>query len=265
MDKKQMPDTPWHIGFVKKDESDPRRHKARCFYYQRGECHCTKSAYYTSRCPGSSHCSKYIEDEVLTQDIRELQAEKKRAEQYHTKMIRKRIELEQKLGENELYAKYGKVLECPVCGGRLIRDRCNYCGFIRPEPPIVKKNVVPKRPREPVIQKTKVTFDKDVQPLRSEPSKDGSVKPLNTTSVTKKDIAPKDSGTLIRYTESGANCPVCKALNSSMTNKDVYDKEGHIQIVSIVVCQKCGCIYLTRKLLKKLQMKAMDENLNIVM
>ena len=127
MDRKQTPDTPWHISFVKKDESDPRRHKARCFYYQQGECHCVKSAYYTSRCPGSSHCNKYTEDEVQTQDIRELQAERKRAEQYHEKMIKKRIELEQQLGEAELYTRYGKVLECPVCGGRLIKNKCNYC------------------------------------------------------------------------------------------------------------------------------------------
>ena len=28
METKKVPDTPWHIGFIKKDESDPRRHKA---------------------------------------------------------------------------------------------------------------------------------------------------------------------------------------------------------------------------------------------
>lgn len=32
MDANQLPDMPWHIGFVKKDEWDPHRHKARCIY-----------------------------------------------------------------------------------------------------------------------------------------------------------------------------------------------------------------------------------------
>lgn len=31
MDANQLPDMPWHIGFVKKDEWDPHRHKARAF------------------------------------------------------------------------------------------------------------------------------------------------------------------------------------------------------------------------------------------
>ena len=33
MDEKRLPDTPWHVGFVKKEEDDPRRHKARCISY----------------------------------------------------------------------------------------------------------------------------------------------------------------------------------------------------------------------------------------
>lgn len=32
MDANQLPDMSWHIGFVKKDEWDPHRHKARCIY-----------------------------------------------------------------------------------------------------------------------------------------------------------------------------------------------------------------------------------------
>lgn len=26
----KLSDTPWHVGYTKKDENDPRRHKARC-------------------------------------------------------------------------------------------------------------------------------------------------------------------------------------------------------------------------------------------
>ena len=261
MDRKQTPDTPWHISFVKKDESDPRRHKARCFYYQQGECHCVKSAYYTSRCPGSSHCNKYTEDEVQTQDIRELQAERKRAEQYHEKMIKKRIEIEQRLGEAELYTRYGKVLECPVCGGRLIKNKCNYCGFIRPEPPRAKKDVPHKLLQESIKQR--YAFDKKRKSSEGEPSKGRSITPIKPA-VVEETTSLRTSGTLIRYIENGANCPECKTVNSSMTNSDVYDKDGHVQKVSVLICQKCGCIYLTRKLLKKLQMTKRDENLNII-
>ena len=39
MDEKRLPDTPWHVGFVKKEEDDPRRHKARCIYYAEGVCY----------------------------------------------------------------------------------------------------------------------------------------------------------------------------------------------------------------------------------
>lgn len=34
----QLPDTPWHIGYITKDENDPRRHKARCVHYRDGVC-----------------------------------------------------------------------------------------------------------------------------------------------------------------------------------------------------------------------------------
>ena len=38
MDKKVLPDTPWHLGYAKKEESDPRRHKSRCVYLNNGKC-----------------------------------------------------------------------------------------------------------------------------------------------------------------------------------------------------------------------------------
>ena len=33
MDKKTLPDTPWSLGYAKKEERDPRRHKSRCMYF----------------------------------------------------------------------------------------------------------------------------------------------------------------------------------------------------------------------------------------
>lgn len=48
--------TPMHVGYMKSHDS--RRHKARCIYYNKE----TKSClYYTRKCPGSSHCEKYME------------------------------------------------------------------------------------------------------------------------------------------------------------------------------------------------------------
>ena len=61
MDIKVLPDTPWHLGYAKKEESDPRRHKSRCVYLNNGKCRCGRSGAYTLKCPGSSHCTCYEE------------------------------------------------------------------------------------------------------------------------------------------------------------------------------------------------------------
>lgn len=52
----RMKDTPWHIGYVKKKENDPRRHKSRCSHYRvDGSC-----GFY-SRFIGSAHCPEYVD------------------------------------------------------------------------------------------------------------------------------------------------------------------------------------------------------------
>lgn len=56
MNLSKMSGTPWHIGFLKKDEDDTRRHKARCAYYEKGHCSTRFSG-----CIGSAHCSQYRE------------------------------------------------------------------------------------------------------------------------------------------------------------------------------------------------------------
>lgn len=65
MEKKILPDTPWHLGYAKKEENDPRRHKSRCIYLQDGKCRCGNSGAYTLKCPGSSHCIHYTEEELF--------------------------------------------------------------------------------------------------------------------------------------------------------------------------------------------------------
>lgn len=50
--------TPMHIGFLKMNEHDERRHKSRCKYYLKDEKCCD---FYGEKCRGSSHCDKYLE------------------------------------------------------------------------------------------------------------------------------------------------------------------------------------------------------------
>lgn len=59
--KSNFPDTPWHVGFAKKDSDDPRRHRSRCIYYSDGCCCCGKSGCYKMKCGGSAHCLFYEE------------------------------------------------------------------------------------------------------------------------------------------------------------------------------------------------------------
>ena len=54
-----LPDTPWHVGYAKKREDDPRRHKARCIYNNDGIC----DARGQMKCPGSAHCPSYCENQ----------------------------------------------------------------------------------------------------------------------------------------------------------------------------------------------------------
>ena len=69
MDEKRLPDTPWHVGFVKKEEDDPRRHKARCIYYAEGVCYQGKMGCFLRKCPGSSHCKYYAESESMAEEV----------------------------------------------------------------------------------------------------------------------------------------------------------------------------------------------------
>lgn len=50
-----FPDTPCHIGYVKKKPNDSRRHKSYCIYYENHKCICNGGL----RCMGSAHCSYY--------------------------------------------------------------------------------------------------------------------------------------------------------------------------------------------------------------
>lgn len=62
MEKHGTPDTPWYVGYVKKEETDPRRHKSRCAFFYDGICYCGQYMLYSKECNGSSHCIHYSEE-----------------------------------------------------------------------------------------------------------------------------------------------------------------------------------------------------------
>lgn len=73
----QLPDVPWHVGYVKKKDWDPRRHKSRCKYYDPNnkKCITAKSPCVGQRCGGSAHCDVYeekkssVEEQMLVDSV----------------------------------------------------------------------------------------------------------------------------------------------------------------------------------------------------
>jgi hypothetical protein len=55
----QLKGTPWHTEVLRKDEDDPRRHKAWCKYYLHGYCISTMSGYLNKPCCTSVRCGWY--------------------------------------------------------------------------------------------------------------------------------------------------------------------------------------------------------------
>lgn len=128
-----LPDTPWHVGYAKKDEADPRRHKSRCIHNQGDICHCGLAGCFMLKCSGSSHCTsyaeslesweKYLQDMKTDDDIAKDKAKIYRLnKQLHvSKMLNNCIYLSK-------YKFYSKMKDCPFCEEKLINYVCKYCG-----------------------------------------------------------------------------------------------------------------------------------------
>ena len=75
-DKRKLTGHPWHVGYLKKDEDDPRRHKSRCVYFSRDDSRKGHCARRSGTCIGSAHCQDYketvAEKEVSSVKINEL-------------------------------------------------------------------------------------------------------------------------------------------------------------------------------------------------
>lgn len=143
MDGKILPDTPWHLGYTKKEPNDPRRHKSRCIYLKNGECHCGTSGAYTLKCPGSSHCICYAETERQKKDnIKKHKSidmeSKERADQYRKRMQKKAHQLMQTQKLKFWESNVDFMRDCPLCGERFPNRQndsaeyreCRYCGAI---------------------------------------------------------------------------------------------------------------------------------------
>lgn len=125
--KKILPDTFWHVGYVNKEENDPRRHKARCYYYSYGHC-----SILNENCIGSSHCEKYAERE------KEKYKHQAYGHSYHGIGYFSR-EIMDFCSNDNLPIKEKSVWltkECPLCGNKIeayhpLKNLARYCEHCR--------------------------------------------------------------------------------------------------------------------------------------
>ena len=73
-DFKRLGGTPWHVGFIYKEEDDPRRHKAHCIHYVSGTKHCK---YSSGTCYGSAHCAHYETDQAYYDRVHGIHSDKR--------------------------------------------------------------------------------------------------------------------------------------------------------------------------------------------
>jgi len=143
MERKRLPDTPWHVGYTKKDEADPRRHKARCIFITNGFCKNGHCGCFLRKCGGSAHCQYYSESieswhEVWrkTRSLAQEMAENEygnwdRARQAQENRIRDAI---RKLEKDRLQFRQYSFTDrhrCPICDTKLVSKApvkiCPYC------------------------------------------------------------------------------------------------------------------------------------------
>lgn len=157
MENNKLPDTPWHIGYTKKDEDDPRRHKARCYHYKKGMCGLL--ANYGDKCIGSSHCIHYAESKEEFEALSESQMTIEEIQEANIRKYRKSLEpKKERLAREGCMLQYKgsrEIKECLVCGDRLNHlgytlQQCKFCGmyFVNAEE---YENVIDIVKAEPVL------------------------------------------------------------------------------------------------------------------
>ena len=142
MDNK-LPDTPWHMGYAKKEESDPRRHKGRCIFYTKSHCKNVRSGCFMLKCNGSSHCKYYAEsanqwEDVLekTKTIEDINREKQAENDARSKAYQKKKMLEAAaLLKTDRYSfrdrRFDDLHRCPICDSKLSDGNVKFCRYCR--------------------------------------------------------------------------------------------------------------------------------------
>lgn len=157
--KSKLPDTPWHIGFARKDENDPRRHKSRCIHLDDDVCKCGLSGCYMMHCAGSSHCRYYAEyqsqwdcflEDMKTEEERNEEAAEVRAALYR-KEKRDFVQTQLQLCTyNKQYRFYPTMRKCPFCNGFMQNLICDFC--------LAKFKVVKQITEEEMIEAGKIGY-----------------------------------------------------------------------------------------------------------
>ena len=134
--KKQLPDTPWHIGSPKMKESDHRRLNKWCVHYSSSFCTEPKSGCYMLRCGGSSHCKFYAENEIASKKI---ERDNRTQTEIDTEFRRQYVEtLKPKMqalvssSDSRRYSSVSFLRSCYICGSKLLelgkgRKQCTLC------------------------------------------------------------------------------------------------------------------------------------------
>ena len=143
-----MPDTPWHIGYAKKEKGDPRRHKGRCIFLNKTtkKCANTNCITFSLKCPGSAHCLSYAETKEdwtkVWKKTRSIEQEKRdkllesvdRADQYRRNKIKERIEKAQQDPCRFKGRSVKGINYCLLCQEKLVTigsgKECPYCGAV---------------------------------------------------------------------------------------------------------------------------------------
>lgn len=134
----RLPDTPWHVGYAKKDEDDPRRHKARCIHYRKGICMSTRSNYSHEKCGGSSHCSDYSESykdyEKLLESKKTVDEIARENREKYRKSVKKRKSEFIKKSNAYAYKSTDTLKRCLLCDEGLKKlarsvKKCSFCGL----------------------------------------------------------------------------------------------------------------------------------------
>ena len=140
MANKILPDTPWHVGYTKKEEDDPKRHKSRCIHIEDKICKCGKSGSFMVRCGGSAHCCFYSEtlsewDKLSEENKTAEDIERERIEEYK-KIVQ--MKKDRFIKDKQNYFQYRDVediRECPICFDHLMHRGkaiacCSYCNTL---------------------------------------------------------------------------------------------------------------------------------------